>query len=212
MKSKSNEWVSVSDLMSGVMAVIMLLLVVSVLQKSYSELKHKKALEQSLEARHRGVRNLLGELQQSMDSQGLNELVEFNISEARLTLKDNVFEKGSACLTDKAELALKGIENKVIEHLKSNSTSNVFVEGHTDNIPVSIPVTNYEKYCTVYDDNFTLSSARAREARKLLVKELDPIDANKVIVAGYGDSSPRKDLHPSDPLNRRIEIRFTISQ
>ena len=34
MKDKPNEWVSISDLMAGVMAVVMLLLVMSILQKT----------------------------------------------------------------------------------------------------------------------------------------------------------------------------------
>lgn len=46
MKDKPSEWVSISDLMAGVMAVVMLLLVMSVLQKTYAELKHKQELEQ----------------------------------------------------------------------------------------------------------------------------------------------------------------------
>ncbi len=42
MKDKPNEWVAVSDLMSGVMAVVMLMLVVAVLQKNYMVLQHKQ--------------------------------------------------------------------------------------------------------------------------------------------------------------------------
>ena len=45
MKDKPNEWVSISDLMSGVMAVVMLLLVMSVLQKTWSDIKHKQEME-----------------------------------------------------------------------------------------------------------------------------------------------------------------------
>jgi len=46
VKDKPNEWVSISDLMSGVMAVVMLLLVMSVLQKTWSDIKHKQEMEQ----------------------------------------------------------------------------------------------------------------------------------------------------------------------
>ena len=41
MQKKPSEWVSIADLMSGVMAVVMLLLVISVLQQTYAEIKHK---------------------------------------------------------------------------------------------------------------------------------------------------------------------------
>ena len=42
MQKKPSEWVSIADLMSGVMAVVMLLLVISVLQQTYAEIKHKQ--------------------------------------------------------------------------------------------------------------------------------------------------------------------------
>ena len=42
MQKKPSEWVSISDLMSGVMAVVMLMLVISVLQNTYAEIKHKQ--------------------------------------------------------------------------------------------------------------------------------------------------------------------------
>ena len=39
MKDKPSEWVAVSDLMAGVVAVVMLLLIISVVQQTYAELK-----------------------------------------------------------------------------------------------------------------------------------------------------------------------------
>lgn len=212
MKDKPNEWVSISDLMSGVMAVVMLLLVVSVLQKTYSELKHQQEMSQGVEAKRQEVATMLTELKESIREQGAENLVGFSLTDARITLKDNSFEKGSACITDLAKTALQNIENKIAEHLKRSSQNTVFVEGHTDSIPVSNPVTNFEKYCTVYDDNFTLSSARAREARKLLIPQLTPEEAKRVIVAGYGDSHPIAGLNSEDPSNRRVEIQFVINQ
>ncbi|MNR27897.1 flagellar motor protein MotB [compost metagenome] len=86
------------------------------------------------------------------------------------------------------------------------------VEGHTDNVPVSRPVTDYARYCTVYDDNYTLSAARAREARKLLVLALDGQQSLRVIVAGYGDSRPKPGLNPASAENRRVEVQLVVSQ
>lgn len=212
MKDKPNEWVSISDLMSGVMAIVMLLLVMSVLQKTYSEFKYQQSLSQGLEAKQKQVSTMLNELKKSISQQGNGDLISFNIADARITLKDNIFEKGSACITTKAEEAFKNIKDKILEHLNSNSKNSIFVEGHTDSIPVSNPVTNYDKYCTVYDDNFTLSSARAREARKLLIADIDPEIAKRVIVAGYGESRPIAGLDSEDPRNRRIEIQFIITK
>ncbi len=55
MKKKSNEWVSIADLMSGVMAVVMLLLVISVLQNTYAEMKHKQQLEGSRDSQQKNM-------------------------------------------------------------------------------------------------------------------------------------------------------------
>ena len=212
MKDKPNEWVSISDLMSGVMAVVMLLLVMSVLQKTYAELKHKQEIEQGGAAQKRKLDTMLGELQQSISAQGAAELVAFDIGGAKITLKDNIFQKGSACITTEAAVALKSIQGRVSLFLKENEGATVFVEGHTDNIPVSQPVTDYSRFCTVYDDNFTLSAARAREARKLLIGNLSEQDAKKFIVAGYGDSQPLSGLLGEDAKNRRVEVQFMMKQ
>lgn len=69
-------------------------------------------------------------------------------------------------------------------------------------------MTDFVKFCTVYDDNFTLSAARAREARKLIIELLEPGQAKRVIVAGYGDSQPLPELDPADEHNRRVEVQF----
>ncbi|MGT9846527.1 OmpA/MotB family protein, partial [Pseudomonas aeruginosa] len=59
--------------------------------------------------------------------------------------------------------------------------------------------------------NFTLSAARAREARKLLIQALNEEQAKRVIVAGYGDSHPLEGKDPGDARNRRVEIQLSPS-
>ena len=103
MKDKPNEWVSISDLMSGVMAVVMLLLVISVVQRTYAEMKHKQELEQGENAKRVKVTKMLTDLKSSLNQQGMNELIDFNVSEARVTLKDGAFERVSACITPLAK-------------------------------------------------------------------------------------------------------------
>ena len=73
-------------------------------------------------------------------------------------------------------------------------------------------MTNFESFCTVYDDNFTLSAARAREARKFIVGNLAQAFARRVIVAGYGDSQPIPGVAPEDARQRRIEVRFVLPE
>ena len=151
---------------------------------------------------------MLNDLQKSVEQQGASNLISFDIADGRITLKDNIFEKGSACITPLAAQAFKNIDVKISNFLKDNSLASIYVEGHTDSLPVSRPVTDFAKFCTVYDDNFTLSAARAREARKLLISNLNESEAKRVIVAGFGDSRPIEGLDPTDGRNRRVEIQF----
>lgn len=210
MQKKPSEWISIADLMSGVMAVVVLLLVISVLQNTYAEIKHKQVMENSQQSDRQKVATLLEDIQTSVDAQGAGNLIDFNMEQSKITLKDNVFARGSACITPEAQLAFSNIEDKIMNFLQQSANARIFVEGHTDNIPVSRPVTDYQRFCTVYDDNYTLSAARAREARKLLIGQLDPSIAKRIIVAGYGDSQPIKGIPAEDDANRRVEVRLAL--
>ena len=215
MKDKPSEWVAISDLMAGVMAVVMLLLVVSVLKSTFSEMKHQQELlsERSIKQEEKEkLSKMLENLEKVFIKSDADSLVKFDFDAAKITLRDSIFSRGSACITPKAKKAFKSIEDNINEFLTSFSNGQIYVEGHTDNIPVSHPVINYSKYCTVYDDNFTLSAARAREARNLLVGALSDADAKRVIVAGYGDSQPLDPENPSAAKNRRVEVNFIMDK
>lgn len=212
MKDKPNEWVSISDLMSGVMAVVMLLLVMSVLQKTWSDIKHKQEMEQGANAQRAKVGEMLGNIKASLNGTANEGLVALDVNSQKITLRDGVFNRGSACIAPQANQAFATIETQVVQFLNEFTTGQVFIEGYTDNLPVTRPVTNFESFCTVYDDNFTLSAARAREARKFIVGDLAPSIARRVIVAGYGDSQPIPGVPPEDARQRRIEVRFVLPE
>lgn len=210
MKDKPNEWVAISDLMAGVVAVVMLLLVLAVLQSSAAELQHREEAGKGAAAQRKKVAAMLGQLQQSMASQGAAQLVGFDVENGKMTLSDSVFARGSACITPQARLLLGKAERVIADFLGGAVGGQVFVEGHTDNLAVGKPVVDFERYCTVYDDNYTLSAARAREARRLLVGSLSAGSARNVIVAGYGDSHPLVQADPGNPKNRRVEVRLVL--
>lgn len=212
MKDKPNEWVSISDLMSGVMAVVMLLLVMSVLQKTWSDIKHKQEMEQGVNAQRARVEEMLGSIKTTLDGTANEGLIALDVNSQKITLRDGVFNRGSACIASQASQALATIETQVVRFLTEFRSGQVYIEGYTDNLPVTRPVTNFEVFCTVYDDNFTLSAARAREARKFIVGDLDPAFSRRVIVAGYGDSQPIPGVAPEDARQRRIEIRFVLPE
>ncbi|GAB5339721.1 OmpA/MotB family protein [Pseudomonas fluorescens] len=222
MKEKPNEWVSISDLMAGVMAVVMLMLVVSVLQNKAAEAAiavEKQQMEAARQeerskgdaAQRASLSKLLAAMQSDLQRTGETDLVDIDIQNRRLTLPDNAFARGSACITPEAKGALTLLSARVATFIQDYGQGQVLVEGHTDNLPVSRPVTDYERFCTVYDDNYTLSAARAREARKLLIQALEPQQALRVVVAGYGDSRPKPGVDPASALNRRVEVQLVVA-
>ncbi|KAA0943730.1 OmpA family protein [Pseudomonas sp. ANT_H14] len=208
MKEKPNEWISISDLMAGVMAVVMLLLVLSVLQNKFAALKREQEKSQGAQAEQQRMVDMLKSMQSTMDEEGESGLVSFDLVGSKITLRDRIFARGSACVTDEARHALSRLGPKVAEFVNGSAQAQVFVEGHTDNVQVTRPVIDFAKFCTVYDDNFTLSAARAREARKLLIEVLNEQQARRVIVAGFGDSQPLPGVEPGDEKNRRVEVQF----
>ncbi|KNC16566.1 OmpA/MotB family protein [Pseudomonas sp. RIT-PI-a] len=223
MKEKPTEWISISDLMAGVMAVVMLMLVVSVLQNKAAEAAmqvEKQQLEAARQAekaqgaatQQTRLSALLEAMQEDLAHGGEGGLIDIDIKNRRLTLPDNAFGRSSACITDEAKRALTQLSVRVATFIHDYDQGQVLVEGHTDNVPVSRPVTDYARYCTVYDDNYTLSAARAREARRLLVLALDEQQSLRVIVAGYGDSRPKPGLNPASAENRRVEVQLVVSQ
>lgn len=210
MKDKPSEWIAISDLMAGVMAVVMLLLVVAVLQKGISELRLQEELTRSNGNKEDPVAQVTSALQEILSKQGFKDFMVFDSRTNRLTLLDGVFEKGSACLAPTTRNATAKLQNTLAHFLLSNPKAKIFVEGYTDNLPVKKPVTDYARFCTVYDDNFTLSAARAREARRALIGELDASAAQRIVVAGYGESRPLPGIDPADSQNRRVEVRFVM--
>jgi len=198
--------------MSGVMAVVMLLLVMSVLQKTWSDIKHKQEMEQGINTQRARVGEMLGSIKNTLDGTANEGLVALDVNSQKITLRDGVFNRGSACIASQASQALATIETQVVRFLSEFTSGQVYIEGYTDNLPVTRPVTNFEVFCTVYDDNFTLSAARAREARKFIVGDLAPVFARRVIVAGYGDSQPIPGVAPEDARQRRIEVRFVLPE
>lgn len=208
MKDKPSEWIAISDLMAGVMAVVMLLLVIAVLQQSVNEMHYQEVLSNAKINKDDPVAKVMRTMGEMFAKRGATDLMSLDQKSNRLTLRDGVFERGSACMTPEARAAVEVVQPQLAHFLRNNPKASMLVEGYTDNLPVKHPVIDYQRFCTVYDDNFTLSAARAREARKALIGALDAEIARRIVVAGYGDSRSLAGVSPSDPRNRRVEVQF----
>ena len=212
MKDKPSEWIAISDLMAGVMAVVMLMLVVSVLQKNAAEIAYKEELAKMTGSKNDPVTKIIKTLNTMIQTKSATEFISIDSRTNRMTLRDGVFERGSACLKPDARAAVESVQKYLEDFLRENPKARIFVEGYTDNLPVKSPVVDYQRFCTVYDDNFTLSAARAREARRYLIGSLDTNAARRIVVAGYGESKPLLGIDPADSKNRRVEVFFMIEQ
>lgn len=212
MKDKPSEWIAISDLMAGVMAVVMLLLVVSVIEKQANELYHKEELARLRDTKNDPISKVTMALQAILQNSETSNLIVLDSQHQRMTLKDGVFERGSACLTPQVLAAVADVQGILVGFLRDNPQGRILVEGYTDSVPVKNPVLDYKRFCTVYDDNFTLSAARAREARRALIGALDENTARRIVVAGYGDSRPLPDRDPTDSRNRRVEVQLAIDE
>ena len=202
MREKPNPFVSISDLMAGVTAVVMLLLVVMVVRMSVMA-------EKAEEERKRGVSQTINAIR---DSMGEQTYIELDSASGTITLGDAAFERGSACLNESIENTLKQkiapIISKVLQD-PAHSNILVYIEGHTDNIPVKGISADIKK-CALFDDNYSLSAGRAREARKAILAEVlnDTSISRRIAVVGYGPDKPKPRTSPNAAENRRVEIRL----
>lgn len=208
MKDKPNEWIAVADLMSGVVAIVMLLFIVSVLQQEAYKVKAEAELKKYQELSQKSVKAIFALIEKSFKEHNNSDLIKIDIEKNKLIITEDVFGKGSACLSESARDTFLKISPDINIFLKLNPNNTIYVEGHTDNLAVLNPITDYKKYCTVYADNYSLSASRAIEIKKLLDAKLSKEYSSRIIVAGYGDSHPLQGLNPDDPRNRRVEILF----
>ena len=132
MKDKPSEWIAISDLMAGVTAVVMLLLVVAVLQKSVSELHYQQELAKAAEVaelersqRKDPTAQLKQALKAMMNDEGTSSLMVLDSKSNRLTLADSVFERGSACLHDEVKTAVGSVQSKVVRFLREKLKSQI---------------------------------------------------------------------------------------
>ncbi|HXF73246.1 MAG TPA: flagellar motor protein MotB [Actinomycetota bacterium] len=136
------------------------------------------------------------ELREALERVGLADHVSFRIDERGLTMvvtTDRVlFATGSAEISADGRRII-GTIAPILDRL----TNPVFVEGHTDNVPLHLP--NY--------NNWNLSTDRAVAVVRLL-QERFGIDARRLAAVGYGEFRPRATNATAwgRALNRRVEV------
>jgi flagellar motor protein MotB len=137
-----------------------------------------------------------------------------------------LFNLGSARLLPQATADLKSIASELEENLtcfvgsgyntrgecvilnpKRHTVETIFIEGHTDSIP----------FATGMGDNYKLSLDRARAVDAELVQLSTLKDLRNDVgqpifsFSAYADSRPRQGREPSDPSNRRVDLRIVLT-
>lgn len=240
MRAHHEHWISLSDLMASVVAVMVLLFVMSTVRGA---LATAKATEETIAAEDRArqahddaerararvlarqsqegaeLNVLFDELRRESVGGELEGIVDLVPAERRIRLQDTTFGSGDACLRPAARSVLARWSARHLRpFLERHPGVSLAVEGHADSAALGVDLNSFvarnghtsNPRCALFDDNITLSAARAREARRAMLDAggatWPAVLAARVNVAGYGSSRPRQGLPTHDPRNRRVEI------
>lgn len=209
---------SISDLMAGLLSVFILALCIFIL--SFTE--KTSALTENNIKRAELVRHLEKDLLQL----GIKVTIDEKRGILRIPEDSLSFGIGSAEVPNVSAVRKIGsvLLNTLEDEKYKGKVETVFIEGHTDNVPIQ----NYR-----FNSNWELSTQRAinvwntmrdkpneklSELKNRIVfldevkKELIPTEEPLFSCSGYADTRP---IYPNDTVehrkaNRRIDIRFTM--
>ena len=200
---------SISDLMAGLLAIFILAL-------SYFMLNLGEVTNQytgNTEKRN----ELLEDMQQDMANRGVK--VTIDKKQGVLRIPESVlFAQGEAVIKPEGYYAVSSLSQVLYETLTeekyANAVETVFIEGHTDNVPIETPE---------FHSNWELSTQRAINTWNLM--RMDQEALNTIVngndqpvfsCSGYAETRPITD-DPYDEnseegraANRRIDIRVTM--
>ncbi len=144
----------------------------------------------------------LEQITEVFEEESLEEVAEIDIigpGEILIRLGDEVlFDPGEAFLTVKARRVLAGITRSLV-----GRTKEIYVEGHTDNVPIS---------SAEFPSNWELSSARALSVVKLMKEIGIPPDQLGAIAHGEFRPLELNDTPAGRGKNRRVELYITWSE
>ncbi|WP_156889877.1 flagellar motor protein MotB [Planococcus lenghuensis] len=132
-----------------------------------------------------------------IEEKGLSARLETELTAKGLILKikDGIlYSPGNATVTADAVTLVEEISELLI----TNPARDIFIEGHTDNVPTN---------SAEFPSNWELSAARAINFMKILLKN-DELEPQKFSATGYGEYRP---IAPNDTVkgranNRRVEV------
>lgn len=235
MRDKPNEWVSIADLMAGVVGVVILFFIILALAQHKTQSAAASEGEAAREARTEIIIELASKLDRTPDGQEIEVFKGYDVVGLP---SDGMFARGSSQLSPHGRETTEALLKALSEILPCYSAGSDAV--CTDTKPMRQPC-NSGARCTrarpIFEavlieghadsttsrgdcDNWCLSTARAkavfdfaRSNFRDLVRLTNSDDQPLFGLAGYGDTRPIRlgNYAVTDPRQRRVEIRFVLS-
>jgi len=220
-ESEESFFVSMTDLMVGMLFIFIIMLMSFALNFK----KSQDNLEKRVEIAEKTRTLMLNEIKNLLEKNGVEVILDE--SHGILRLPENIlFSSGHADLSSKWVEALNHLSDSLFNVLpcysfnKQNNCSRpasvlldaVFVEGHTDNIPLAKGHR--------YKDNLDLSAARAINTYRIILNRNSGLNDLKndqletlLSVSGYGENRPLNNNRTrlDREKNRRIDLRFLMA-
>ena len=188
--SRKNPWITVADLLSSVVLILLLLYVLAVIIPQFTQENRQ--------------RNMMLKIDSQLKEYEERGQIEVHLETGTLEFTSLTFDSGSAELTPATKSMIGDLSKLLIEYMASEPMMEILVEGHTDPAVVQ-SVRNKGGY---FADNVQLSTLRAANVRAALLGYLGAEYAGRIGVAGYGETRLKNKENPLSPENRRIEIRI----
>ena len=186
MKQQSNPWISISDLLSSVVLILLLLFIMASIVPKFS-----------MDSQRLEMMNQINLALKEYEKEGL---VKVHRESGVLEFTSVTFDQGSAQLNSNTEHLVEEMSKKLQVYLKEKPNLEILIEGHT--------VVNIGGY---YDSNIQLSALRAINVRNTLLRHVGAEYSGRIGVAGYGETRLKNKDNPMASENRRVEIRLLWS-
>jgi len=214
-------WISFSDLMSALLVIFILAAVALIIELTQRTQDIDAGIEE-LKKAEQARQDILNEVREELAKQNIKVEIADNETVIRIPEETLSFKSGEDQIPENMVTSVKSIgavlHTAIMKNDRFNYLDTVFVEGHTDSVPIK-----FGKYWT--KGNWRLSADRAITVWKLWSEELalEP-NLNELLnhseeklfsVSGYA-ATRRVELDESTPelraKNRRIDIRFTVKR
>lgn len=190
MRKKRNPWISIADLLSSVVLILLLLYVMASIVPKFTQEAKKN--------------DMMNQLETALTTYEENGQLKIHKDSGMLEFTSITFDSGSAEVTGDTKKLIADLAQKVKQYMDQQDDMEILVEGHTD--PAVIHnVLNRGGY---FSDNVQLSTLRAANVRKELLANMGTQYAQRIGVSGYGDTRLKNKNNPLSSENRRIEIRI----